>query len=97
MISSRQSESFGCLGAFQLISSIYNYNNDTMKNFSIKANIWCDNESVVKIINNFKYKNTTLKDLYTPDFDIIGIIIQFQQKQNKKYTNKPTTCKGTPK
>jgi hypothetical protein len=56
-------------------------------NHTINVKIWCDNEAVVNTINKFINGIPTLRNYYSPDFDVVDRIIQIRKKLTKLNNN----------
>jgi hypothetical protein len=73
---SYRSEAFGLLGALTLYNKIQDYNMKiTGSRQPIIVTIYCDNESLVDIVNSQSLKKFTRKFYYTADADVIKEIV----------------------
>jgi hypothetical protein len=84
-ISSHRCEAFGVLSGIITLYHllIWKKENTTYNPTSIKTIFICDNKAVIDSINKLKHKKIlSLKDYYSPDFDVLNTIIQIYRKIN---------------
>jgi uncharacterized protein YpiB (UPF0302 family) len=80
-ITSHRSEAYGILCAIKTLETIIEYIKFCKGNIKcITSLLLCDNESVVKTLNTYKYNKPTMKDFYSADHDIINNIRQIWKK-----------------
>jgi hypothetical protein len=77
---SHRSEACGVLSAIIHVQAIVKYQKmKGINNQKIHALLLCDNETVTKTLNKTKYYKPSIKDYFSPDFDIIDEISKWRR------------------